>query len=357
VDGRLVLSWSDATNQGIPFTWSSGTAIGYSTAQKLALLTVASGDTTLDPLKTQGINIVNYIRGDRRLEGTTPEKPLRVRYSRQGDVVNSDIWYTGRPVSNYAMGYSAFVTAQKDRTPILYVGGNDGMLHGFSATDGKELIAYVPRGVVGGLKDLTDKDYKHRYYVDGSPMTGDIKDGTTWKTLLVGTLGAGGKGYFVLDVTNPTTAAAPSGSAPAFTETNAASLVVLDRSRGTTEPAPNCDALSSGAEKTACLLAVDEDKDIGHITAKPVTDDNDDMRATQITRMNDNRWAVVMGNGYNSANQRPVLLVQYLDGDKKLLRIPSAGTVAEPPSPGPGIAADNRPVSYTHLTLPTISLL
>ena len=49
-------------------------------------------------------------------------------------------------------------------------------------------------------------------------------------------------------------------------------------------------------------------------------DDNDSMRTTQITRMNNNRWAVVLGNGYNSANQRPVLLVQYLDGAKvKLL--------------------------------------
>lgn len=34
----------------------------------------------------------------------------------------------------------------------------------------------MPRGVVSGLKELTDKDYQHRYYVDGSPMTGDIKD-------------------------------------------------------------------------------------------------------------------------------------------------------------------------------------
>lgn len=310
VDGRLVLSWSDATNQGIPFTWSSGTAIGYSTAQKLALLKVASGDTTLDPLKTQGINIVNYIRGDRRLEGTTPEKPLRVRYSRQGDVVNSDIWYTGRPVSNYAMGYSAFVTAQKDRTPILYVGGNDGMLHGFSATDGTEKIAYVPRGVVGGLKDLTDKDYKHRYYVDGSPMTGDIKDGTTWKTLLVGTLGAGGKGYFVLNVTDPA----------GFGTASASDLVVMDRTRSNSEAALNCSALT-GAAKTACDTAVAEINDIGNIVAKPGRNPANLQEATQIARMNNGRWAVVMGNGYNSTNQRPVLLVQYLDGDKKLVRI------------------------------------
>ena len=326
VDTRLVLSWSDGTNQGIQFKWSDSADIGYSTAQKRALLGVTSGDTALDPLKTQGINIVNYIRGDRRLEGTTEDKPLRVRYSRQGDVVNSDIWYTGRPSSNYGMGYSAFVTAQKSRTPILYVGGNDGMLHGFSATDGKELIAYVPRGVVGGLKDLTDKDYQHRYYVDGSPMTGDIKDGSDWKTLLVGTLGAGGKGYFVLNVTNPA----------GFGTASASDLVVMDRTRASNEAAPNCSALT-GAEKIACDTAVAENNDIGNVVARPGRNPANLQEATQITRLNNGRWAVVMGNGYNSTNQRPVLLVQYLDGtDKKLVRIQATTDAA-----GSGNAADN----------------
>ena len=327
VDSRLVLSWSDGTNQGIPFKWSSTDVIGYSTAQKLALLGVTTGDTTLAHLKTQGINIVNYIRGDRRLEGTTTDKPLRVRYSRQGDVVNSEIWYTGRPVSNYAMGYSDFVKKQKDRTPILYVGGNDGMLHGFSATDGTEKIAYVPRGVVGGLKNLTDKDYKHRYYVDGSPLTGDIKDGSTWKTLLVGTLGAGGKGYFVLNVTDPA----------GFGTASASELVVMDRTRGNNEAVPSCSALT-GTAKTACDTAVAENNDIGNIVAKPGRNPANLQEATQIARLNNGRWAVVMGNGYNSTNQRPVLLVQYLDGDKALKRIQAVpATVAT----GTGNANDN----------------
>lgn len=326
IDNRLVLSWSDDTKKGIPFKWTSGTSIGYSTAQKLALLGVTTGDTTTDPLKTQGINIVNYIRGDRSLEGTTTAKPLRERFSRQGDIVNSEIWYTGRPISNYGMGYSSFVTTQKNRTPILYVGGNDGMLHGFSAVDGKEAIAYVPRGVVSGLKDLTDKDYQHRYYVDGSPMTGDIKDGANWKTLLVGALGAGGKGYFVLNVTNPSS----------FGSTPVADLVVMDRTRAKGEPAPDCSVLS-GTAKTDCLTAVEEDKDIGNIVAQPGRNPANLQEATQITRLNNGRWAVVMGNGYNSANQRPVLLVQYLDGtEKKLLRI-QATTVAT----GTGNANDN----------------
>ncbi|WP_284213313.1 pilus assembly protein [Comamonas jiangduensis] len=307
-DGRLVLSWSDKNNAGTAFKWptAADATIDYSTTQIKALLGITTtADLTADQ-KTQAKNLVNYIRGDRSLEGTTTNKPLRVRYSRQGDIVNSEIWYTGGPISNYAMGYSSFVKAQKDRTPILYVGGNDGMLHGFSAKDGKEVLAYVPRGVVGNLRNLADKDYKHQYYVDGSPMTGDIKDGETWKTMLVGTLGAGGKGYFLLDVTNPAS----------FDSSN----VLLDRTSGNSEAATNC-SLLSGAAQTACSTAVEENNDIGNITAQPGRNPANLQETTQITRMNNGRWAVVMGNGYNSANQRPVLLVQYLDGDKALKRI------------------------------------
>lgn len=322
VSSRTILSWSDSTNAGIPFKWTD-TAIGYSAAQKMALLKVTSGDTTQDPLLTQGKNIVNYIRGDHSLEGATTAKPFRVRHSRQGDVVNSEIWYTGGPIGNFGQGYLSFVKAQKSRTPILYVGGNDGMLHGFSARDGSELMAYVPRGVVSNLKDLTDPDYKHKYFVDGSPMTGDIKDSDTWKTLLVGTLGAGGKGYFVLNVTDPATFG--------DTSTKAAEMVELDLTRGNTETAPSCSALTDAA-LTRCEAAAD----MGNITAQPGRNPANMQEATQITRMNNGRWAVVMGNGYNSANQRPVLLVQYLDGDKALVRVQATAATK-----GSGNANDN----------------
>ena len=321
-DGRLVLSWSDESNAGIPFKWSTtASPIGYSTTQIKTLIGSAAAGALTDADRVLGQNIVNYIRGDRSLEGTTDAKPLRVRASRQGDIVNSEIWYTGGPISNYSMGYSAFVTEQKDRNPVLYVGGNDGMLHGFSATNGSELLAYVPRGVVGGLKKLTDKDYLHQYYVDGSPMTGDIKDGDNWKTMLVGSLGAGGKGYFLLDVTNPSS----------FT----AAAVIKDRTRSNSEAAPTCSALTGTAQQD-CAATVTEDGDIGNITARPGRNPASLQEATQITRLNNGRWAVLMGNGYNSTNQRPVLLVQYLDGDRALKRIQATTATT-----GTGNASDN----------------
>ena len=364
VTNRLVLSWGDkwlgTTGQpyqgGAPFQWASDES-NLSTEQK-AWLGLTPGTTGIT-VKTNGQNVLNYVRGDRGLEGSettgyTAANPFRERKSRQGDIVNSVVWYTGAPSSNYALkGYAAFTRAYKSRTPMVYVGGNDGMLHGFSAADGTEKIAYVPRGVVPTLNKLADPTFNngHQFFVDGSPMTGDVDMGTgvqdpadsgyvdtyapSWRTMLVGALGAGGKGYFVLDVTNPATSNAADG-AYGFTESNAQKLALLDRTRGNGEAAPNCAAMLAGAEKTACLVAVTEDKDIGNITARPVLDEANAMRTTQITRMNNNRWAVVLGNGYNSANQRPVLLVQYLDGARELLRIQTTASAT-----GTGNAADN----------------
>lgn len=259
-------------------------------------------------------NRLDFIRGDKSLEGDTIAKPFRTRVSRQGDIINSTIWYTARPASGYGLaGYSAFATTHKDRMPMLYVGGNDGMLHGFSAEDGKELVAYVPQGVYKNLPALTDPSYqnKHKYYVDGSPFTGDVNISTTstpdWRTLLVGGLGAGGKGYFVLDVTQPGRKSGASGAS--------------------TTPLSNFANTAAGATAVVRMDLTDgADADIGHIFGDTVTAESNRQQSTQITRMNDGRWAVVMGNGYNSTNEDPVLIIQYLDGGATPLRKIAAAT-------------------------------
>ena len=348
VGTRTVLSYSDKVinattgehKGGVPFKWATDDSI-LSTTQKAFLNQKSDGTTD-----TLGQDRLNFVRGDRTKEGTESppdyptSKPFRERKSRQGSIVNSEVWYVGAPVSGYTWkGYATFTRTNKNRLPMIYVGGNDGMLHGFSAVDGSEKIAYVPRGVIPSLTRLTDPSYNqnHRYFVDGSPMTGDVDMGVgdpdtdpaylpNWRTLLVGSLGAGAKGYFVLDVTNPgDTTGAPSN----FTEANASQLVVMDKSRNASESmasVADCENTSNTTvdNKETCLATAD----IGHIFAKPVIDDANPQRTTQIVRLNNNRWAAVMGNGYNSKSGRPVLLIQYLDGDKKLLRLVATGTTA-----------------------------
>lgn len=299
-ENRTIISWNNEAPIGIPFRWSN-----INTTQKTALQV---GESTTD---NNGEKRLNYLRGDRSNE-LSKNGIFRNRFSKQGDIVNSNVWYTGKPISNYNHpGYNKFITDYKNREPMIYVGGNDGMLHGFSATDGSEKIAYIPNGVYKNLSRLTwpTYDLNHRYYVDGSPMTGDVDIGTkenpNWRTLLVGTLGAGGKGFFILDVTNPSN----------FNEDNASTLVVMDKTSDASNSNIQC------SDTNSCLD--NELADIGHIFGIPATEETSPLQTSQIALLNNNRWAAIMGNGYNSYNERPVLLIQYLDNKKELLRIPA----------------------------------
>lgn len=268
-----------------------------------------------------GSDRLNFLRGNRTLEGDTTTKPFRIRESRQGDIVNSQVWYVAQPVSNYSYkGYADFAKEHKNRLPMLYVGGNDGMLHGFSAVDGQEKLAYVPKGVMKNLPELAKPAYQHIYFVDGSPFSGDINKGSdaspNWRSLLVGSLGAGGKGYFILDITKPGSHSTITSGAVAneFTKANASTLVVLDK--------------TMHKEEVITPSTIDSNADIGNIFAPPVVDDINPYYTNQIALMNNGRWAAVMGNGYNSVNERPVLLVQYLSGDDTALKtIPAVASL------------------------------
>ena len=80
--------------------------------------------------------LVNYLRGQHgdELVATSPSKLFRARTGILGDIVDSQPVYVQKPFANYLdAGYSNFVNLWATRTPMLYVGGNDGMLHAFNA--------------------------------------------------------------------------------------------------------------------------------------------------------------------------------------------------------------------------------
>lgn len=158
--------------------------------------------------------IVNYLRGDRSMEEARSVGLLRTRTEVLGDIVNSTPVYVGQPNSRLHVGatfdgadeYDEFAAAEDNRTPVVYVGSNDGMLHGFNARTGAETYAFVPNAVIrNNLRLYSDPAYDHRYYVDGEIAVSDVYDTSSndWKTVLVGTLGRGGPGVFALDVTDP----------------------------------------------------------------------------------------------------------------------------------------------------------
>jgi type IV pilus assembly protein PilY1 len=153
-----------------------------------------------------GAPLLNFILGDRSNEGVTNTNYFRVRTHVLGDIVDSSAAYVGPPPYQYADAeYSSFIAANSTRSAV-FVGANDGMLHAFNGKTGAEMWAYVPTAVMPNLYALADKNYAsaHRYFVDGSPVTGDVYFGGAWHTILVAGLNDGGKAYYALDITDPT---------------------------------------------------------------------------------------------------------------------------------------------------------
>lgn len=147
-------------------------------------------------------NLVSFLRGQ-----DFGYYRARAAESKLGDIVGSAPVFDGKSGASFTdAGYAAFVTAtRKTRSPMVYVGGNDGMLHAFDAATGVEQWAFIPTTVRSRLWALGDKSYasKHEFFVDGPPAIEDVFDGAGWRTILVSGLGAGGRAYFALDVTDP----------------------------------------------------------------------------------------------------------------------------------------------------------
>ncbi len=256
---------------GVPFRWDDLGA-----GQKDDLRTGGAG-----PDDTVAKARLDYLRGDRSNEGRG--FGFRVRGSRLGDIVHSSPVLVGAPDVGWnrnwkdgnGMTYADFIAAYRQRTAVVYVGANDGMLHGFRAADGEEVLAYVPGLLAStqpntGLHFLSARDYSHHYYVDATPAVSDamltIDGRTQWRTVLVSGLRGGGRGLFALDVTDP----------DRFTEASADKVVLWEFARA----------------------------DLGHVFGRPV-----------IARLNDGRWAAIVGNGYNDVGEgQAKLFVIYLDG-------------------------------------------
>lgn len=153
---------------------------------------------------------VNYLRGDRSQE--QPAGALRTRSGILGSIVNAQPVFVGAPNPLIyrnrsfpgASSYADHAAAKSNRTPVVYVSSNSGMLHGFNAATGVETYAFVPNQVIlNGLSGYAAPNFEHRYFLDGELTVADVFHNNAWKTVLVATLGRAGKGLFALDVTDP----------------------------------------------------------------------------------------------------------------------------------------------------------
>lgn len=242
----------NSNNVGVPFRWDNldGTR-----------------KSQLSDDENQQKQYVRYLRGE-NFPG------LRGRSFKLGDIVSSAPIYVAAPRARYSDSmpgttpYSQFVLEQRNRNAMLYVGANDGMLHGFDAggalpanagedpDGGREVFAFIPKTVFPNLKYLPQLRYQHKFYVDGSPNSNDVYINDRWRTVLVGGLNQGGQGIYALDVTDP--------ALLANAEANANSIRLWE-------------------------FTDQDDKDLGYTYGTPA-----------IVRLQDGSWAAVFGNGYNN---------------------------------------------------------
>lgn len=315
----IITNTGNASSTGVKFRWDSTALSSY------------FGTVPYELSNANKEILVNYLRGDYTQEGPTK---LRDRKDNiLGPVVNAAPWIQTPPEASYAGskfdGYSAFAIRHNQsydsvakkivpgRKKVLWVGANDGMLHAFDSESGEEIFAYVPGALgnrlaempmqrTGGRTRLNNANFNENVseilptgtvwpYVDGNPFSGDVKvgSGTTaeWRTYVFSTLGRGGKGIFALDATNIDSI--PSG-------------------------ATSGDAKLTDAETTAQKIfkwqfTSDDDPDFGYITSEysfsPAS-----KQATPIAKLNNGKFAIILGNGYKSTTGKASLFLLYVDG-------------------------------------------
>ena len=275
---RNIFTSSGGSSTGATFTWDNLTP-----GQKTNL-----GNDS---------NVLTYLRGDASKEvangGTFRNRP---RYTVGattggvlGDVVNGSPLKGPEGGGGYdrlpttaSSGQATYKTFRSNAGPLdamrktIFVAANDGMLHAFDTTDGVERFAYVPstvynvpRSSTSGADEkkllmLADPAYSHRFTVDGPPNVADAYIDSAWRTMLVGSTGAGARGIFAMDVTRPVVG--PSGF---------------------------------GAGKIMWEFSDANSADMGHVLAYP-----------HVVRMRNEKWAVIWGNGVDSETGRAVLYIR-----------------------------------------------
>jgi type IV pilus assembly protein PilY1 len=254
-------------------------------------LSMLSGTTT----STFTENLINYLRGDR--ENEVPKGPFRKRPvdTILGPIINSNPWIQRNPSAalfgKYNVGYSEFASAQLNRPKLIWVGANDGMLHGFKADNLDPVLSYVPEPIIANINKYSNSATTSiTALMDGNVATSDVFVGVNptetptfadWKTYLISSLGRGAKGIFALDVTDPS----------ALTQANAGAIFKWQFTSA-------------------------DDADLGYVISDGGINP-DSGQAANVVRMPNNKYAYIAGNGIDSTNGKAVLYIVYVDGPSK----------------------------------------
>jgi len=225
---------------------------------------------------------IDYLRGS-NVKEAAQGGPFRNRTPEQrtmGPVLNSAPVFVGNgfnangsreldlPENLEAKPFGDYLARIRGRTPMVYVGSNDGKMHAINANNGSPVFDYVPLELFSTLKWTTQGDSDDAPGVDGSIATADVFINNDWHTVLVGGLRTGGQSYYALDITNPTSG-------------NPADKVMWELSETDTGAA-----------------------ELGFSYSRPVI-----VKSNAALPNGSTRWVAIFGNGYNSASGEAVLFI------------------------------------------------
>jgi len=283
---RLVLTYDDSAN---PPTGIQVAVTGLTSIQRDALADLSdlpANVTTPTDVNNLVDKRIDYLLGGESNEGVNfNDGELRMRSDvdfenpegintggKIGDIVHSSPVFVGAPPFANRFGgaypsgvnsYFNYRNANTNREGLILVGANDGMLHAFQEAEGLEKFAYIPNILIPELPEYTKPDYSHRFYVDLTPSVNDAFidpvdasiTSPSWRTVVVNGLGAGGQGYFALDITDPS----------------------------------NIDEDSVMWEFTDV-----DDSDLGFTYSQPV------IAMSNAVASSEQRWVAIFGNGFNN---------------------------------------------------------
>ena len=304
------------------------------------------------PTDTEVDDLINFIRGVDTYDEDSDNNKTEERH-KLNDIYNSELMIVGsvngttandgstnfqkkdayyRSINKYDEFKNGTNCGGKcsERKEVVYAGSNGGMLHAFDASDdstngGKELWGYIPPNLLGKLSDIissTANQTNSIYGVDGSMVVKDIyydstptnnKDDPSWKTILLGGLGAGGHGYFALDITDHNS---PKHLFAILNDTFNNKVKHWDSEEGLNEY--GCGSSGGQADWDYCEL--------GEAWSTP--------KIIRIKHEGKDKWVAVFGGGFNGAvnpNYGSAVFVMDLENEGKLLKKISIASTSNRP--------------------------
>ena len=163
--------------------------------------------TELDGNNGLGAARVDYLRGVRQHEHDAIR--LRPRTSILGGMRSAHAQLVGPPGFILDPRHNSFRLQHAQRPWMVYIGANDGLLHGFDARTGAERFAVVSDTTLPTAARNASPGQPVPPPVCPRPFVADAWMGAQWHSVLACGNGEMGTGLFLVDITDPTASTPP----------------------------------------------------------------------------------------------------------------------------------------------------